>query len=110
MPRGNSHLNGAARAASVARYQAQGRRSWEVRLEKEEAVTRNLSAEQLVLWKRVGSSIKGTPEQRLATFERYVHEHASEVIESLQDAADARLAELIAQREESDLAASEVPF
>jgi hypothetical protein len=111
MPRGNSHLTGEALAASVSRYKLAGRRAWEKRMEREEAVTVNLAPELLPLWAVVGSEIKGTPEERLAAFEQYAHDHPSEVLDAQVEAAAAKLEALLRDRHEADEKVSaEVPF
>jgi hypothetical protein len=98
MPRGNAHLTGSARAESIARYRRLGRRGWEKKQEREEAVTVNVAPELMPLWNRVGRSIKGTPQERLEAFEHYVHENDNEAVEAMQDAADAKLEAMIAER------------
>jgi hypothetical protein len=113
MPRGNAHLTGSALAASVARYKMAGFKAWEKRQERDEAVTVNLESDLVPLWRRVGETIKGSAEERREAFEKYAHEHAGEVLEALQDAADATVDVLVRQREELDArydASSEVPF
>jgi hypothetical protein len=103
-------------AESIARYQAIGFKAAARRLEREEAVTCNIAPELLPLWKRVRSSIKGTPEQRLAAFQLYVHNHQAERVEALGNFADEKLEALLAERarrdelEAAELAAAEVPF
>jgi len=110
MARGNQHLTGAAKAASVERYREAGRKAWLKRLEAEEAVTCNIAPEHMPLWDRIGGELKGPPAARLSAFEHYMHDHPSEVIEAMCEAAEAKLSAELEKRAQDDAAASEVPF
>jgi hypothetical protein len=67
-------------------------RGWEKRRENEERVTVNLPADLLPLWRRTQAMFKGTPDERREQFERYAFEHPREVIEAVDDGAEAWLA------------------
>jgi hypothetical protein len=74
------------------------RRGWEHRREAAQAVTVNLPPELLPLWERIQTAFRGSPDQRQRAFLQYVHEHPGEQIASIQAAADATLARLVAER------------
>jgi hypothetical protein len=74
----------------VSRHVA-GCRSWDTRREREQAVTVNIAPDLMPLWERVRWQFKGTPQERLEAFTRYVEEHPDEVTRELQAAAERKL-------------------
>lgn len=89
----------AARALASGPASVRAHRGWETRRERDDAVTVNMPAELLSLWRRVGASIGGgTPHERYENFMRYAEEHPSEAVQSMQDAADAKLAAMLRER------------
>lgn len=88
-------------AKCVGKPRASGatqRKGWERRRENEDRVLVNLAPEHHALWKRTRGMFKGSPEERAEQFQRYVEEHGGEVVESLQDEADAKVERMVAQR------------
>jgi hypothetical protein len=91
-----------ARVYASARRQkgasARTYRAWETRRERDEAVTVNIPPELLSLWRRVRSTIHGaTAHERVERFMEYAETDEGEraSVSAMQDAADAKLAELL---------------
>lgn len=78
---------------SVAGYKAAA-----TRRSRTEEVKQNLAADLAPLVDRIGAGT-GSLDERTRRIEQYAHEHPEEVVAALQDAADAKLEQLIAARE-----------
>ncbi len=86
------------RRVSETRMRA-ARRAAETRSEREEAVTVNLPAHLLPLWRRTRRQFKGSPQQREDAFLQYVHDHPREAGAALQEDADTTLDDMIREYE-----------
>jgi hypothetical protein len=90
------------RAACDSPRAIAARKAWERRREAEEAVTVNLPAELLSVWKHNRGLFTGSPAERLDAFLQWAHEHDDERLAIMQEEADAAVARLVREREASD--------
>jgi hypothetical protein len=71
--------------------------------ESDDEVRANISPDMVPLFEQVKHRIKAGPRaSRTEVFLRYAEEHAGELVEAIEDVSEARLAELVAERERAE--------
>lgn len=75
------------------------RKAWETRRQTAERVLVNVAPEHHALFRRMGTGLRGTHDERAEAVAQYAHDHPGEAMAALQDEADAKLEVLIRLRE-----------
>lgn len=73
-------------------------RGAEHRREADERAASNLHPDELALWRKIRSQLKGTPHARLEAFRQYVHDHPGELEAARRELGEKRAKALVRAR------------